>query len=184
MKRVFRHLCVAVLIAAPDYAGAQSTGGSPNDPNNARNQFPCAVGKPVPPIPPPSMILSRASRPHRRCASTQAISREDKQAIVPGYLPPAPVVGPPEVVERPGVPAAPDPVVDPDFVVGPADDSAEGILTSLAAVDQQAAEEQWLKRWVATLKASPLKARATNCVPAEQAGNGSVEQPQPQHWEI
>ncbi|HEX5665493.1 MAG TPA: hypothetical protein VFX71_01535, partial [Hyphomicrobium sp.] len=39
MKHILA-LCVAVLIAGPDYAAAQSTGGSPNDPNNARNQFP------------------------------------------------------------------------------------------------------------------------------------------------
>jgi hypothetical protein len=81
MKRILA-LCVAVLFAGPEFAAAQSTGGSPNDPNNARNQFP-APSASQPTDPAPSMILSRASRQHRRCAWTPTISQEDRQAIVP-----------------------------------------------------------------------------------------------------
>ncbi len=104
----------------PELAGAQSTGGSPNDPNNARNQFPApSASQPTDPAAEYDPLARVPTAPEVRLDAT--ISQEDKQAIVPATIPPAPAVGPPEVVERPGVPAAPDLVVDPDFVVEPAD---------------------------------------------------------------
>ena len=119
MKHVLA-LCVAVLIAGPDYAAAQSTGGSPNDPNNARNQFPApSASQPTDPAAEYDPLARVPTAPEVRIdASDQPGGQTGYR---PGYLPPAPAVGPPEVVERPGVPAAPDPVVDPDVVVVPAE---------------------------------------------------------------
>ena len=119
MKHILA-LCVAVLIAAPDYAGAQSTGGSPNDPNNARNQFPApSASQPTDPAAEYDPLARVPTAPEVR------LDANDQPGGQTGYrpstIPPALAVGPPEVVERPGVPAAPDLVVDPDFVVEPAD---------------------------------------------------------------
>lgn len=114
-------LSLALLTATAGLALAQSTGGSPNDPNNARNQFPApSASQPTDPAAEYDPLARVPTAPEVRLdASDQPGGQTGYR---PGYLPPAPAVGPPEVVDRPGVPAASDPVIDdPDVVVVPAD---------------------------------------------------------------
>lgn len=108
---------IAILVAGAGVATAQSTGGSPNDPNNARNQFPApSASQPTDPAAEYDPLARVPTAPEVRLdASDQAGGQTGYR---PSDLPPAPIVGPPEVVDRPGIPAAP-PLVMPDPVVAP-----------------------------------------------------------------
>jgi hypothetical protein len=117
MSKIGAGLSLAILLAGVGVAGAQSTGGSPNDPNNARNQFPApSASQPTDPAAEYDPLARVPTAPEGRLDARNQPGGET--GYRPGYLPPAPVVGPPEVVEESDVvPVEPlgetDPVLPP-----------------------------------------------------------------------
>jgi hypothetical protein len=115
MPRTFATFAgLAMIVASPAFA--QSTGGSPNDPNNARNQFPApSASAPTDPAAEYDPASRVPTAPQVRAQARDQIGGQT--GYRPGYLPPAPATGLPEVVDRLGVPAAvpgpgePDPIV-------------------------------------------------------------------------
>lgn len=107
-KSTMTGLIVVALCAASGTVHAQSTGGSPNDPNNARNQFPApSATQPTDPAAEYDPLSRVPTAPESRLdASSQPGGQTGYR---PSGLPPAPAVGPPEVVDRPGLPAPSDP---------------------------------------------------------------------------
>ncbi len=115
MPRIFATMAgLTMIFVGPVFA--QSTGGSPNDPNNARNQFPApSASAPTDPAAEYDPVSRVPTAPQVRAQARDQIGGQT--GYRPGYLPPAPATGLPEVVDRPGVPAAvpgpgePDPIV-------------------------------------------------------------------------
>lgn len=103
-----------IVVAGPAFA--QSTGGSPNDPNNARNQFPApSASSPTDPAAEYDPVSRVPTAPQERAQARNQIGGQT--GYRPGYLPPAPATGLPEVVDRPGIPTAVPGPVEPDPIV-------------------------------------------------------------------